>query len=274
MAKKVEKSESELCLEHRKKLKLNTELDIGTFKCRERSNNALLCWKECPVPSRIKEGQRQVTLPDGQPLPIVAPTKVADFMEQLGKDVYGDSPKKDGVDDAKPKQKQIPRAVEDFLTMQAHVISKLAWRPEIWEALYNLSGDEILDRLIGKTGLEGVPTIVGGKQPFAVSNKTKKMFEDMEKKLEGEGAVPYDATKDEPDNLMVWTDNYPSPRNLPKGYFKKLMRKDANFDERLKICQEQRKKNKKDNDFMVIDCDCCLTFEGCPIWAKKEDKTT
>lgn len=186
MAKKIDipQAEIEACREFRKKLNLAYTHDIVMFRCFDTRNNALLCWEKCPVASKLKD-ERLVRLPDGQPLPIIAPTDVAKTMEDIGKlginmDVYEE------IDGKKPKKKKISADVEDFLHMQSRVISMLSWHPEIWEALDRLSPGEILDRLIGKTGLAGVPTMVGGQQQFTVSKQTKKMFEDMEKKFAAE----------------------------------------------------------------------------------------
>lgn len=170
MAKKkdIPQSEIETCREFRKKLNLAHTHDIVMFRCFDTRNNALACWEKCPVASRLKDGEPTIVTSVGDKLDI-----------NLG--VYEE------IDGKKPKkEKKISADVEDFLHMQSRVISMLSWHPEIWKALDRLSPGEILDRLIGKTGLAGVPTLVGGQQQFTVSKQTKKMFEDMEKKFAAE----------------------------------------------------------------------------------------
>lgn len=191
----METNEHKLCMEHRDKLGMTGDpLELMDVEC----ERLRLCYVGCPLP----EDQR------------ANPPKKSS-KENLGEIQSGVV----GGIITKPvkqkKEKEISKEVEDFLWMQSAVISKLAWRPEIWRALYKLGVDEILDRLVGKTGLEAVPTIAGGKMQFEASKQTKKMFADLEKQFADE-----DEKKGKPEPKGDWG-GLGDCVDEPHGYFEK-----------------------------------------------------
>lgn len=176
--KKEEKKElrySQTCIEHRKKL-LMPELtkEIRELDC----DCGRSCYQEgCPIFVK-PEPKAKVTKDNSLGINL-------DVFEEIGDD--------------KPKKKKkfyTEKAVQEFLYLQERVLQKLAWHPEIYEALDNLSSQDILDRLLGKTGLEGVATHVGGDMTLKASPTTKKLFESLEKQFaeedekKGKGAPP------------------------------------------------------------------------------------
>lgn len=187
-------------MKHRDKLGMTgNPLELMDVEC----DTLRLCYANCPLP----EDQRVNPSP-----------KKSSSKENLGKEVRGQSGVEGGII-TKPvkqkKQKEISKDVENFLWMQSSVISKLAWRPEIWRALYKLSVDEILDRLVGKTGLEAVPTIAGGTMQFEASKQTKQMFADLEKQFADE-----DEKKGKPEPKGDWG-GLGDCVDEPHGYFEK-----------------------------------------------------
>ena len=164
-----------LCKEHRKTLSLSDKYDITTFKCKEMLNNGMRCFEHCPVPSKLRH----------YPEKKIKTVAGIEINGEVFTEIKPDKPKK-----------QISHEVESFLWLQSRVLEKLAWHPEIYGALDRLSASEILDRLLGKTGLEAVPTHIGGGMKLQTSAKAKEMFEKLEKQFgeedEKKGVKPRD----------------------------------------------------------------------------------
>lgn len=194
----------ELCYEHRRKLGLIPK-NIEFMKCDEMRE----CFKGCPMPpdERVKQAK---------PIPTFGkPTKDNPLGINMNvyKEIEADKPK---------KEKKISEETKDFLDLQARVIQKLAWHPEIYKALDKLSTSEIMDKLLGKSGLELVPKNLGGGMNLKTSPEAKKMFAKLESEFaeedekNGKGAPP-DYEKEEGNSEEFMWGTFPPFSNKKEG---------------------------------------------------------
>lgn len=175
--KEVENADLKLCLEHRQKIGCTiSPLKIENVEC----DDYRFCSKDCPLPEEkriVPPKKQQANNPLGVNLNV---------FEEVKPD--------------KPKKEKISREIADFLDLQARVISRLAWKPEIWKALDNMCTNEILDRLLGKSTAETIPFKMGGRMDVTPSKETKKLFAKLEKQFADEdektGKKPYDFTEE------------------------------------------------------------------------------
>lgn len=151
-----EEADLKLCMEYRETLGLPKERNFQNMEC----GWGFYCYeKGCPVPHRAKNGQRKT---------VTAKHSV----KKLNK--------------SKEKKNEIGFELQSFLWMQARVIEMLSNNPEFYRALDHLTVSEIRDRLIGPSGLEGVPASLGGNMQPTVTKATNKWFAEMEEKFAAE----------------------------------------------------------------------------------------
>lgn len=232
---------SQACIDHRKKLNM-PELDENSRRIP--CNEGRFCYDFlCPI----------FVKPKGEPKDLGQGFKSdgtryipANLKDEVNVEVFKE------IGDDKPKKKKKEMSVREFLNIQMRVLEKLSWHPEIYEALDNLPSTEILDRLLGKTGLEGVATHVGGDMKLKASPKTKKLFENLEKQFadedekKGKGAPPnYETVGHLPtDNITVtWVDE-PFKKVKDQGDYEREFREQNDFREKEKK-KDVKKTSKK-----------------------------
>lgn len=213
------------CVEYRKTLDLPEHNNITNLRCEECFS---ACYKGCPVAEerdKIRPKREMSPLEEKTVKKRIAKGKQFD---EVNNDVFVEI----GKEEPKKKSKKFGREVENFLYLQSRVLEKLSWHPEIYRALDRLSAGEILDRLVGRSVTESVPTQLGGKMDIKPSRKTEDMFKKLEKQFaEEDEKAGKPAPKDEfdeweelgfPPPFTNWRDETDGKkRNIQRGKSRK-----------------------------------------------------
>lgn len=252
-----------LCKEHRKTVAEPDLKGFYTMKCG--SGSGFLCADKCPVPDRQ-------TVNDLARKAGVTTLDARRYMEP----------------NLEPeKEKKGWKSVQSFIDVQTRVLDKLAWHPEIYKLLDKLSSQEIIDRLgreVKHYDEEILPQH-GGTMKTKPSDKTKQMFENLEKQFAQEdektGKQPYNFDEHPLDRLR-WSDEDNGEsiemEDAHMEHEKRLAKSAKELDKdpnNVKICSEHRAKKNKllFGDYRTVKCKWCVVFEDCPIYStKKEEK--